>query len=97
MTNKPLEQLHAVVTGRVQGVNFRHYTIEKARDLGVNGWVANKPDGTVEVIAVGPRQKLEALLAFLHTGSPQARVTRVNADWQEASEQPEGFSVRYMR
>lgn len=64
--------LHAVVHGRVQGVFFRASTQKKARALGLTGWVRNLPDGTVEVLAVGPRPALEALLAWLHEGPPLA-------------------------
>jgi acylphosphatase len=73
------ERLQAVVRGRVQGVSFRYYTQAEARRLGLNGWVRNQPDGSVEVLAEGPRAELDALLAFLHRGPPAARVSGVEA------------------
>lgn len=94
----PQEQarLHAVVEGRVQGVNFRYYTVRTARRLGVTGWVANRWDGTVETVAEGPRAALESFLAFLHEGSPAAHVTRVNFRWEQPTGEFTDFTVRYL-
>jgi len=75
-------RLHAIVHGRVQGVNFRYHTQSQAQALDLTGWVANRPDGTVEVVAEGPRPALEQLLLFLQQGPSQARVDRVDAEWQ---------------
>jgi acylphosphatase len=91
------KQLHAIVHGQVQGVSFRYYTIQEARQLGIVGWVRNKPDRTVEVCAEGPTAQLKRLLAFLHRGSPAAHVTRVEAKWQPATGQFDRFEVRYSR
>ena len=71
---------HALVTGRVQGVAFRHYTKTTARELGVTGWVKNLPDGRVEIWAEGSEKDVEALLAWLRRGPPSARVESVHAD-----------------
>ena len=79
---QPAECLHAIVHGRVQGVNFRYYTRLQAQALGVTGWVMNRPDGTVEVTAEGPRPALDQLLAFLEHGPSHAEVTRVDAEWR---------------
>jgi acylphosphatase len=67
----------AIVHGRVQGVAFREYTRREALRLGLSGWVRNLPDGTVEVLFEGSEAQTEALLAWLASGSPSARVTRV--------------------
>jgi acylphosphatase len=90
-----LKQLHAIVHGRVQGVNFRYYTQEQAIDLDVVGWVRNLPDRTVEVTAEGSPDQLEKLLKFLHRGPISARVTRVEATWHRASGRLKGFNVRF--
>lgn len=90
-------RLHALVRGRVQGVNFRSATVEAARALDLTGWVANHRDGhTVEVVAEGPRQTLEALLAFLHKGPPAARVGDVEAHWEPAQGEFTRFGVRFL-
>lgn len=57
----PSERLELVVRGRVQGVYFRASTRDEARRLGLTGWVRNEPDGSVRVLAEGPRAALEAL------------------------------------
>ncbi len=89
-------RLHAVVEGRVQGVNFRYYTVLTARRLGLTGWVANRWDGKVETVAEGPRPALEEFLAFLHEGSPSAVVLRVDARWEEPTGELHDFKVRYL-
>ena len=89
------EQLHAVVHGRVQGVSFRYYTMMKAHQLGLTGWVRNQPDGTVETLAEGDRELLDAFLEFLNDGPPAARVTQVDAHWYPASGNFFTFDVRH--
>lgn len=87
------ERLHAIVYGRVQGVSFRYYTVLRAKELGLNGWVTNLDDGSVEVLAEGSRHILESFLLFLHTGPSGARVTRVEVSWQEATDEFKDFYV----
>ena len=79
----------------MQGVSFRYYTLRKARTLGIGGWCANQPNGTVRVIAEGPRAQLEALLGWLGQGPPAAHVARVAAAWLPASAEFTTFDVRY--
>lgn len=66
-----------VVSGRVQGVFFRDTTRREARLLGLAGWVRNRPDGTVEVVAQGAPAAIEALATFLGHGPPHAGVAGV--------------------
>ena len=95
MSEKPV-RLHARVYGRVQGVNFRYYTQREASALGLTGWVANRFDGSVEVVAEGERRRLQGLLQFLHRGPPSARVDRVQAEWEASSGEFDRFRVRYL-
>lgn len=88
-------QLHAIVSGRVQGVSFRYYACQYALKLGIRGWVQNNSDGTVEVLAQGTREQLERLLDFLHTGSPGARVEDLQANWSAILEPVGPFCIRY--
>ena len=67
-----MERLIVRVRGKVQGVWYRASAREEAMKLGLNGWVANRPDGSVEVCVEGPRPKLERLLAWCHQGPPAA-------------------------
>lgn len=88
-------QLHAIVRGQVQGVNFRSSTVNQAARLGLAGWVRNQPDGSVEVLAEGPRPALGRLLDFLRQGPPSAHVTGVEPAWQPASRAFKQFEVRW--
>lgn len=65
------------VTGIVQGVGFRAFTVRQARALGLSGWVRNRTDGSVEALAAGPPEALEAFVALCHRGPPGARVDAV--------------------
>ena len=87
------QRLHARVSGRVQGVNFRYYTYVTAKEIGATGWVRNRSDGTVEVIAEGTRQQLEKLLQFLNTGPVSAIVSQVQADWLPATGEFADFQI----
>jgi len=66
-----------VVHGQVQGVFFRDSTRRKARQLGVAGWVRNRPDGSVEAVFEGSPAAVEAAVGFVHGGPPRAHVDRV--------------------
>jgi acylphosphatase len=87
-------RLHAVVEGRVQGVGYRAFAIRKAEELGVNGWVRNRWDGSVEVTAEGERAVLDKFVAALFVGPPSANVTRLTPDWQSATGEFSRFSAR---
>jgi acylphosphatase len=87
-------RLTAVVHGRVQGVGFRYRTRQLATELGLSGCVRNRWDGSVEVMAEGPRRQLEDLLAFLRQGPPSALVTEVEVQWTAASNDIARFEVR---
>jgi len=73
-----MRRVRAVVSGEVQGVGFRFYARERARQLGVAGWVRNLDDGTVEVEAEGESGAVERMLAWLDRGPREARVARVD-------------------
>ncbi len=70
--------LHAVVRGRVQGVGFRWFVRERARRLGIRGWVRNRGDGSVEVEAAGDPASLEELRTLLGEGPSGAQVSAVD-------------------
>lgn len=87
-------QLHAVVHGRVHGVGFRDATRRRAADLGLAGWVCNRADNTVEVVAEGDRATLERFLTFLNLGPSAAHVTEVESAWLAASGKFNDFTIR---
>ena len=84
---------HIFVEGRVQGVWFRDSTWQQAIRLGVSGWARNLPDGRVEAVYEGPRDAVEALLAWTRLGPERALVTAV-AIYDETPKGERGFSVR---
>ncbi|MBN1202397.1 MAG: acylphosphatase [Anaerolineae bacterium] len=88
-------RLHAVVHGYVQGVNFRANTQREAVRRGLTGWVRNCWDGTVEVIAEGPRRTLEQFEQYLHRGPLAATVERVDVTYGNATGEFSGFHIRY--
>lgn len=90
----PPTRLHAIVTGLVQGVSFRWATRDHAESLGLTGWVRNRPDGSVEVLAEGPRARLDQLLEFLRRGPPQAVVQGVQTDWPPGTAEFQRFEIR---
>jgi acylphosphatase len=76
---------HYIVDGLVQGVFFRASTRDKAHQLSLNGWVRNRVEGDVELVACGTESALMALEQWLHQGPPMAKVDQVTvSDWQQA-------------
>ncbi len=73
-----IEAVHIIVHGRVQGVQFRAGTKEKAAQLGILGWVKNRPEGTVEIHAEGEKSKLDNFIAWCRQGTPSANMTSVD-------------------
>lgn len=83
-----------VVTGRVQGVFFRDSTQRAARRLGVDGWVRNLDDGTVEAVFEGEPADVEGMLDFCRRGPERARVDRLEVHADQSAEGLAGFEVR---
>jgi acylphosphatase len=77
MSRGELARLEANVRGRVHGVGFRYFVVMRAMRLGLTGFVANDQDGSVRVVAEGPRADLESLLEALHEGPASAIVENV--------------------
>ncbi len=73
-----MKSVRALVSGRVQGVWYRGWTVEQARHQGVTGWVRNRRDGSVEAVLSGPSENVDALLELLWRGPGPARVTGVD-------------------
>jgi acylphosphatase len=74
---------HVFVSGDVQGVGYRYSAVHRAEALGLGGWVRNLPDGRVEAIFEGPREKVEEAIAWCRQGPPSARVSGVEVRWEE--------------
>jgi acylphosphatase len=94
MNSTPERRLHARVIGRVQGVGFRYYVMSAAAELGLSGWVRNRRDGSVEVLAEGDVEQLKILLNILERGSRSSVVMEVRTNLQPASGEFSSFFVR---
>lgn len=86
---------HVLVSGRVQGVFFRSYTREKAKELGLKGWVRNLKDGRVEALFEGEKEKVEEAVDWCRRGPPHARVAGLEVEWGEYKGEFNGFEVKY--
>jgi acylphosphatase len=82
-----------MIQGRVQGVWFRAWTVEQARDLGLDGWVRNRADGAVEAAVAGPSEKVDRLVVLARRGPPLAKVSSVTVEPEPDPIEP-GFSQR---
>ncbi len=73
----PRSAFRLTVRGRVQGVGYRWWTVDQARRLDLHGWVRNQRDGTVEILAIGPQEAAQELVAACRRGPPAAVVRLV--------------------
>lgn len=88
-------QLFVIITGKVQGVGFRNFTQLNARQLGINGYAKNLPNGTVAVVAEGDKAQLDTLVALLKKGPRYARVDSLEIDERSFTGEYESFGIRY--
>jgi acylphosphatase len=86
-------RITATVTGRVQGVGFRYWTLHQARRLGLTGEAANRIDGSVQVIAEGDREAVDSLLEWLQSRNAPGRVDHVDVTFTPATGEFSGFGV----
>jgi acylphosphatase len=86
-------RVRVTVRGRVQGVSYRASTAREARALGLLGWVRNRPDGTVELLAQGAAGDVERLIAWARQGPPAARVDALDLVEERPTEDLHAFEV----
>ena len=90
-----MAEINAFVLGRVQGVGFRYFTMQKARRLGLMGFVRNVPGGRVEIVAQGNREKLELLIKILKEETSMGHVEEVKVEWHKETKKFEEFSIEF--
>jgi len=90
-----LKYYEIIVTGRVQGVGFRHYTLQKANELGIFGWVKNMPDDSILIVAQGDEPVINTFIDFLYIGPTCSRVIQVSKSEIISSANFHNFSVKY--
>ena len=88
-----LKQLQLVVHGRVQGVYFRASAQREAKRLGLGGWVRNRGDGSVEILAEGEEASIRELYGWAQKGPSAARVDRVDTRWRSFSGEFADFKI----
>lgn len=93
MSEKQTQRLHAFVEGFVQGVGFRFFVLRSAQANNLVGWVRNRHDGRVEVMAEGELEHLNRLLADLRKGPISSEVKNVDYDYSEGRGEFKGFKV----
>lgn len=86
-----------VVSGRVQGVAFRYYARDAAKEAGVRGWVRNLPDGRVEAVLEGDSRTVHALVGWFHKGSPASRVDGVEVFEEDPTGEFSDFEISFLR
>lgn len=90
-----MKRIHLIISGRVQGVFFRHNTKKVANKLCLTGFVRNLPNGDVEVVAEGEETKLNQLIEFCKTGPPSANVENVEIKEELLKNEFETFDTKY--
>ena len=88
-----MKRAHVRVQGSVQGVFFRVETRDRARSLGVSGWVRNLQDGAVEAVFEGPEDRVDSMVEWCRRGPAGARVEAIDVDWEDPARE-EGFAVQ---
>jgi acylphosphatase len=86
---------HVIVSGIVQGVNFRYHTKLKAKENNVTGWVRNLVDGRVEAVFEGEKKCVEKIIEFCKVGPPNAYVSKVEVRWEKFEGEFDDFEIRY--
>jgi len=86
---------HLIIEGRVQGVWFRDSTRNEATRLNLTGWVKNRFDGSVELVAEGSREEVKKLIEWCHHGPPGARVTMVHEIREDYTGKLDSFRISY--
>ncbi|MBU1177552.1 MAG: acylphosphatase [Patescibacteria group bacterium] len=89
------KQIILKIYGRVQMVMYRDSARRQAKKLDLVGWVMNKSDGTVELIAEGEEENLKQLIDWCYNGSMLAKVDKINIVWQEPAGQFKEFNIKY--
>jgi acylphosphatase len=87
-------RLHLIVEGFVQGVGFRFFVQEMAVSLNLFGWVRNRWDGSVEIVAEGEKEQLEQLLTLVYRGPRNADVRGVAPQWLSATGEFKNFTIK---
>lgn len=90
-----MKRVHLVISGDVVGVGYRAWVLRQAKELKLAGWVKNREDKSVELVAEGHRGDLEELVKRCQRGPEVAWVEKIDTQWQGATGEFMGFEVVY--
>lgn len=88
-------QARIYILGFVQGVGYRYFVRANARKLGLTGWAQNTDDGRVEVLAQGPKEKIQELIKLCEKGPFLSEVKSVQVEWEETAEKFQNFEISH--
>ena len=83
------------INGEVQGVFYRAHSQERAKELGLCGWVCNMPDGSVEMCLQGDEDSIKEMISWCYEGPPASQVEDVEVEWRENEEEFDSFEIKY--
>lgn len=87
-------RVHVLISGRVQGVYFRGNIKERAKSMGITGWVRNLASGQVEAVFEGDEEDVRKMVTWCHKGPSAARVDDVSTEWETPTGEESGFEFR---
>jgi acylphosphatase len=87
-------QAHVFISGGVQGVGFRYWTRGEAFKLGLTGWVRNLPNGKVEAVFEGPKEKIEEMVEKCRKGPLWTGKNEIEVEWGKVGKEFSGFEIR---
>jgi acylphosphatase len=88
-------QYEITISGRVQGVGYRHFTVQKANEMGITGWVKNAVDGGVIIVAQGIEEEIKTFIDYLYLGPTRSRVYQISKVKFNTLANFDNFSVKY--
>lgn len=88
-----MSQAHLFISGTVQGVGFRQFVKQHARNFGLTGYVRNTEDGGVEVVLQGDEKTIDHMIDYCKQGPFLAKVDHIGYEWEEEGEQFNEFSI----
>lgn len=95
MSDQVRRQVRLLITGRVQGVCYRATACDQALELGLRGWVRNRSDGSVEALAIGTPENVDAFISWCWQGPRAAKVEQVQVEPVQSGENLWSFEIRY--
>ena len=92
---KDIRRVHVYYSGRVQGVGFRYTAEGLALGLKLVGWVKNMPDGRVELVCEGPKEKIEELFSRIQKSDLGPHIKKVDVSWEAPKNEFKDFTVEF--